>query len=321
MSESALRAPTEQDAMTVVEVVMQRPAHQIERFPTGLCHYVYDVVTDHGQRVVVRLARADTAPLLLGGINWSRVLRPRGVPLPALLHADATATIVPFAFMLLEHLPGVDLGRVYAQMSRQHKRGVAAAIVRIQRLVHALPPGSGYGYATALQTALPHQSWTALVAQTLIDAHQHIARVGVVDLRHVDRVERRLPRFKAYLDAVAPTAFLDDTTTKNVLIDRGRVAGIVDVDVVCYGDPLWTVALTQMALLQQRLDLDYIAAWTELLNLTREQQRILPFYTAVFCIGFLSELGIAHNQASAAAVEAARVDHLTRILDTLLEAC
>ncbi len=321
MSPPSQRAPTERDAITIVEVVMQRPVQHIRRFPTGLCHYVYDIVTDHGQHVVVRIARSDTTPLLRGGIHWSRVLRPRGVPLPALLHADVEARIVPFAFMLLEHLPGVDLGQAYPQLSRHQKRDVAAALVRIQRLVHALPHGSGYGYATALDDVLPHQRWTDIVEQSLKDSYQGIARVGVVDLCHVDRVHQRLSRFRSYLDTVAPTPFLDDTTTKNVLIGHGMFVGIVDVDHVCYGDPLWTVALTQMALLNQGADLDYIDAWTELLMLTREQRRVLSFYTAVFCIIFLSELGQAYNQASAAPVDPATVHHLTCILDTLLAAC
>ncbi len=93
------------------------------------------------------------------------------------------------------------------------------------------------------------------------------------------------------------------------------------MDEVCYGDPLWTVALTQMALLQQGADLDYIHAWTAVLKLTGEQHRVLHFYTAVFCLVFLSELGQTYNQAVAAPVEARVVHYLITILDDLLDAC
>ena len=44
------------------------------------------------------------------------------------------------------------------------------------------------------------------------------------------------------LEAVPPLPFLDDLTTKNVLVDGGRLSGVVDVDVVCFGDPLATPA-------------------------------------------------------------------------------
>ncbi len=321
MPQPSLSLPTEQDAVTIVEAVLQRPVLHVHRFPTGLCHYVYDVVLDNRQQVVARLARADTQALLAGGVAWSHVLRPRGVPLPRLLHADVTATQLPFAFMLLEHLPGVDLGQTYPYLSRHQKQAIAAAVVRIQRQVHRLPQGNGYGYATAPHAVLPHRSWATFVEQIVLDAQHGIAHVGVVDVRHVDRVHRQLPRFRSYLDAVDPMAFLDDTTTKNVLIDRGAFTGIVDVDEVCYGDPLWTVALTQMALLKQGEDLDYIAAWTALLNLTKEHHRVLSFYTAVFCLIFLSELGQVYNQSAATPVEAHMVYHLTTILDDLVNGC
>lgn len=151
MPQPSLSLPTEQDAVTIVEAVLQRPVLHVHRFPTGLCHYVYDVVLDNRQQVVARLARADTQALLAGGVAWSHVLRPRGVPLPRLLHADVTATQLPFAFMLLEHLPGVDLGQTYPYLSRHQKQAIAAAVVRIQRQVHRLPQGT----ATAMP---PHRT-------------------------------------------------------------------------------------------------------------------------------------------------------------------
>jgi hypothetical protein len=58
----------------------------------------------------------------------------------------------------------------------------------------------------------------------------------------------------------------------------------VDVDGISYGDPLFLVAQIQMPLLKAREDLDYIAAWTDYLQLTPEQHRVLQFYTANFSV-------------------------------------
>lgn len=90
--------------------------------------------------------------------------------------------------------------------------------------------------------------------------------------------------------------FLDDTTTKNVLIDQGQLSGIVDVDTVCFGDPLLTPALTQMALLKSAFDTDYISFWAEALLLNLGGRRHLALYTAIFCVIFLSELGQQFNK-------------------------
>src|SRR6185369_3408229 len=102
--------------------------------------------TEDQQQVVVRIARPEAGALLAGGVFWSRLLRPQGVPLPALLYADLEATIVPFAFMLLEKLPGADLGHVYRRLSFSDKQAIAAELVRIQAKVQQfLPPGNGFG--------------------------------------------------------------------------------------------------------------------------------------------------------------------------------
>jgi hypothetical protein len=47
-------------------------------------------------------------------------------------------------------------------------------------------------------------------------------------------------------DRIAPTPFLHDTTTKNVIVtSEGHFSGIVDVDDLCLGDPRYPAALTQ----------------------------------------------------------------------------
>jgi Ser/Thr protein kinase RdoA (MazF antagonist) len=311
--------PTEQDAITIIQTIFQRDVNHIQRFPTGLCHYVYGVVTNDQQRVVVRIARRETQALLAGGVYWSRLLRSQGVPLPALLYADLEATIVPFAFMVLEQVPGQDLHEVYRHLSRPDKQVIAVELARIQaRVQAALPPGAGFGCATSLEETPPHRTWIEVIEQSLDDSRRQMAQAGVVDLQHVEQVQQRLARFRPYLAQVEPTPFLDDTTTKNVLIHNRRLAGLVDVDEICYGDPLWVIAQTQMALLKPGEDLDYIAAWTDHLQLTAEQCRVLQFYTAVCCATFLSELGHAFNKDQPEPVDERLVRHLIRVLDDLL---
>lgn len=59
--------PTEQDAITIVQTVLQRPVSAVHRLPTGLCHYVYSVTMDDQQQVVARIARPETQAFLAGG--------------------------------------------------------------------------------------------------------------------------------------------------------------------------------------------------------------------------------------------------------------
>ena len=140
-----------------------------------------------------------------------------------------------------------------------------------------------------LQNVYPTLSTTEM--RTLAHKIAGIQRTGIIDERQVDRVAARHETHRAYFERVARTPFLDDTTTKNVIIDNGKLSGIVDIDMVCFGDPLFTVALTRMSLLSREYDVDYIGFWCAELNITTEQANVLDAYTALVCVDFLGEIG------------------------------
>lgn len=309
------RTPTETDAAILVEPAVGEAASRVARFATGLANYVYDVVTVGGSRVVVRM---NVLPEGLAGANrWLTRLRALGVPVPRVLYADLEAKLTPFPALVLEHLPGVDLGEVLPSLSPVEKRAIAAEVVAAQQRVHTLPPGAGYGYVADAARPFPHRAWRAVVAASLARSRARIEQGGVFDPEHVTRLEARLHGWDHYLAGVRPVAFLDDTTTKNVLVHEGRLSGIVDVDVVCYGDPLWTVALTRMALLSDDHDLDYLWAWCELADIGQDQRAVLDFYTAVFCVDFMSEVGQTFNRETAVAADPVWVNRLEGIYSHL----
>jgi hypothetical protein len=91
-------------------------------------------------------------------------------------------------------------------------------------------------------------------------------------------------------------AFFDDATTKNVLISDGKLAGIIDLDWICFGDRLYVIALTTMSLLSMHVDLEYVDYWKKLENLNNMQETVLLFYILVFCVDFMSEKGMRFNK-------------------------
>jgi Ser/Thr protein kinase RdoA (MazF antagonist) len=309
--------PTERDAEAVVRRALGAGVRSVTRFPTGLCHYVYDVVTDGGRRVVARLSSSVTRDILAGGVYWHLRLRAIGVPLPALLYSDIGPEDACSA-MLLERLPGRDLSLVYADLTPAHKRALAAEVVAVQRRVATLAQAPGFGFARSYDDPSLHSTWLDVVQADLERSRRRIAAAGIVDARLIDRVHERVHAISLYLLAVEPTPFLDDITTKNVLIHDGALSGIVDTDYVCFGDPLFTLALTTMALLAAGHDTLYTDAWRAVLDLRPEQVRALDVYTAVFCVNFLSELGQRFNRDEPAPVDLAYQRRLERILDQLL---
>ena len=98
-----------------------------------------------------------------------------------------------------------------------------------------------------------------------------------------------MQRFEAYFRAVPSTCFLDDITVKNVIIQHGELQGLVDFDCVCYGDPLYWLALTATGVVSDvgTRELFYVEELKRLWELTVEQEQIFALYSAAMSLDFI----------------------------------
>ncbi len=309
-------APKSSDILHALRRHYTGPAHSIRRFNTGLAHYVYEVMTD-GDPIVVRMADSAEWNGIPGGVYWGDRLRPLGVPLPKLIGHDLAA---PYPYMLLERLPGRDLGDVYPSLSPSQKKTIALQIADIQARVAALPHARWYGYLSSYEFPQePHPTWLAVLEDGLRRAENLIRRAGIFDPEIVQRARRAAAPWEPYFASVPPAPFLDDTTTKNVLILDGALSGLVDVDVMCFGDRLDVLALTNMALLSRGWDTDYVEYWAEAWQLTAAQMRTTHLYTLLHGVYFLGEVGQAFNREEADVVDEAYAAHLREVVEGLME--
>ena len=202
-----------------------------------------------------------------------RVLRSLGLPVPNVVAAGDDGV---HAVLVLEWIPGRDLGFALAGMTTTEKRSVAGRVAEIQRRVDTLPRGRGYGW-TPIGGVGSFPTWTAVV-------EREIARLP----EPIRALLRPGPAHRSHFRGVEPLPFLDDLTVKNVLIHEGRLSGIVDLDFVCYGDPLFGLALAEATAVLDCDDADYgrllRAAWAP----TRFHGRIADLYAAIFAAGFLA---------------------------------
>jgi len=290
----------------------------VARFPTGLRHFVFQATSGEGQRIVVRASRRDDVGIVNDAQYWSDKLRPLGVPLPKLLHADVTMARHPFPFAILERLPGCDLCYVVGNLEQDELRSLARRLSAVQAIVTGLPLGRGYGFSPRIEGPFPHDRWQDVIASSLARSRKRIGDAGVVSEFHADRVEAVSDRLLAYFAGVRPVPFLHDITTKNVIIEGARLTGIVDVDDLCFGDPLFLVGLIRMALLANGHGPAYADAWVDVLRPDADQQVALNFYTAMFCLDFMGELGHRFNRARPTLVDKAYVERLKWLLDNYL---
>ncbi len=312
------RLPQLPDAVALAESHFGAAVEFAARFPTGLCHWVYDMRLADGRKIVVRLAMPGNRMFIAGGIHWSDKLRPLGVPLPTLLHGNSQAE--PFPYMILHRLPGEDLGDVYTTLKPEDRRKIAFDLAGIQMRVGQTSPGRGFGFAHAAEGPFAHSTWRDMLESYLSRSRQWMMQAGVVNPEWIDRARKHLDLHQKYLAAILPKPFLDDITTKNVLIHENKLSGIVDVDTLCYGDALYHVALIQMALLSRGWPLDYVAAWREAMNVSPQQQAVLSLYTALHGVAFLSEFGQKFNRSAANDVNPQNVEVVADIVTNMLKA-
>jgi hypothetical protein len=309
--------PTEQDAVYILEKAIDEKAVRVKRFPTGSQHYVYDVLTESGKQLAVRIGVEESRGHIAGAVYWHEVLEKKGLPLPKFLFSEVKNNLFEFPVVIMERLQGKDLGVIYKELSQGQKRKLALEISNIQKVVGTLPQAIGFGYARSFEDKTLKSSWLKLIENQLQRTKKRIVESGIFSLDYLNKVYELVADNKKYILEIKPVAFLDDTTTKNVIIHEGGLSGIVDIDFVCFGDPLYVVSLTKMALLSSGYDLDYVNYWIEDLQLTNEQEKILTLYTIAHCVGFMSEIGHKFNKETSE-VNQNRVEKLKSIFDNLL---
>jgi aminoglycoside phosphotransferase (APT) family kinase protein len=194
---------------------------------------------------------------------------------------------------------------------------IAHSVAAIQDCVAQLPNAQGFGYGYSFSDPRLTRNWLAILEQQLDRSRERIKTGGVVREFHVDRALQAMQAFRGYLQNVEPVAFLHDTTTKNVLVNGEGLVGIVDIDDICFGDRLYVLGLSYMAILSSKRNTDYIDFWCEAWNLSHLHMHIMRLYTAIHCVGFLSEIGQRFNK-DVAEIDYAKLRHLENILDILL---
>jgi aminoglycoside phosphotransferase len=283
----------------------------VQQFTTGARHHVFDIVFKGRPPIVVRIGDPSDQTEMAGALYLSELLRPRGVPLPAILAADVQAE---HPWLVLERLPGTDLGAVIADLSDSQLDHIAASVAQAQVITAHTCAAGRYGYAIRPEEA-PHSVWSEVLDAHLARSRRRIASAGLFDAGLVDRVQSRLTIMRDAIDRVTPTPFLHDTTTRNVIVTaEGGFSGIVDVDDLCFGDPRYPAALTMAVLMAQGESVAYVKAWLRYAE--QKDDPVFRLYVSTFLLDLMSEHGQTFNGNEHPSTPGAR-----RSLRLAFEAC
>ncbi len=249
---------------------------QLIRCNVGQGNYVYHLVCQ-GVDYILRFNREQRSYAATAGWLWK--LDRLKLPVPRVM---VLSRYEEFNYMILTYLEGRDIGEVYPQLSTSEKKEIAQELTAIQNRVATL----------SCDLAGEDWSWNAFIKDMLDRAEGRIRQTGYFDPEKVQRLRWAAKNLDDYFSAVDPVPYLDDISSKNLLIHEGRLSGIIDVDEMGFGDPLTYIALTKMALLNEGWDTDYADFLLEERKPTLLEQRAFLFYTLLYCVDFMGERGM-----------------------------
>ena len=264
---------------------------EIIRNTVGLAGYVYTVVIND-TKYVIKIS--DDKNLILGSTYWLNEVKDFDIPIPSVIAENLSNA--PYYFVM-SFIPGKDLGLVYSYLSKNEKENIAKKIIGFQKEIKKLPMAKGFGSLNSYEDFENICfSWEESLLNDINRAEEAIIKNGIFSVEYVLKLKQIMPNFKEYFSSVKPEPFLDDITTKNVLIHEGKLSGIIDLDWISFGDEVLFLGLVTMALLSMNADLDYADYLKDEMNLNEMQEQALKFYVLMFCVIFMSEKGMCFNQ-------------------------
>ena len=274
----------EAEAAAVAAAVLGVPPVRVERqVLTHSGNAVYRVHLPAGESVALR-ASPNPKTFAFTRQNLAS-LSALGLPVPSVLAAGPTAA--GGSYVMLSWMRGRDLIYELDGMGRPQMTRLAEQVVDVQRRVGTLPPAGRFGWAPVGRSPAL-QTWGEVFGRPAVAE-------AVRDGTPLGELRARLctlrARVEPYLGTVRPTPFLDDLTTKNVLVEEGSLSGIIDVDFVCYGDPLLAVGATLACVAG---DVGPAGAFygEELLRCSEPdaaQRLAVLFYATLWAVGFLGQ--------------------------------
>lgn len=101
-----------------------------------------------------------------------------------------------------------------------------------------------------------------------------------------------------------------------MLINQGKLSGVIDFDWICFGDKIYYVALTNMALISFGYDTKYIDYLMEQMKASELEREMLKLYTLVFCVDFMAEKGMEFKDQIVKVTEN-QVERLNKIYEEI----
>lgn len=263
------------EAAMIFEDSTKKSVVRIERCCVGIANYVFAVSTT-AEKFILRCSKEEDA--YQDTVYWLSKLAGCEIPIPIVL---SKGTYRDYSYLILSYIRGDDIGDVYNQLNDNEKKQIAKEVVEIQRRVSRIEVSINAEW-----------TWNSFIDELLNRAGERIKSKNYFDTNKILVIKKLQQEIQEYLDAIQPIPYLDDISTKNLLIYEGKVSGIIDIDWIGLSDMLTFVALTRVALLNMDLDTRYTDYLLDEIHPNTIEYKAFIFYCLLYCVDFMGERGM-----------------------------
>ncbi len=285
----------------VLSHIHQTPQH-VERCAVGIGNQVY-IAQCNNEKYVIRCSQDENA--YVNTIHWLTELSKLDIAVPKILFYGKYEE---YNYLILNYFEGKDIGLIYPDLTKPEKKKIAKEVMEIQRKVSRLQPSHiNAGW-----------SWYNFLDGMLERADMRITRNGYFDNGKVKQLKKQISHLDTYFSNIKPIAYLDDISTKNLLIHNGQLSGIIDIDWMGAGDNLTFIAMTYVALMNMGYETDYVEYLLEERGCSDSERKAFLFYSLLFVVDFMGERGMQFGDKKIDVNEEI-VNTLNQIYDCLWE--
>ncbi len=293
--------------------VFSSEPQKIERMKIGLDNEVYSVqVAD--QEYIIRLNKSDS---LKGSTKYIPLFNSKGIKVPDIIADDYSKELIPFNYQVLSKFPGDDIGLVFSTLTDEQLKSIASEIADIVKKLITIPTNGKFGCVGIDESELK-DSLFEIWQETLRNIKERTEQTKVVSPEYLDVFENSLTKYNDYFKTVSSQFYFDDMSSKNVIINNGEFAGLIDLDGVAYGDFLEGIGRIKASWYGTRQGEIYTNAVMNSLSLSEEQRKMVTVYALLTRIHWLSEIGIQFNQNTSTNIDSERVKASSAVIDGLI---
>ena len=266
---------------------------------TGLCNEVYKIKIKRGQTVILRLNR-DKNPLK-GSDRFIPLFKAKNIPVPTILSRDYSKKTIPYAYQILSEIKGNDIGEIIGSLTKPQLKNIAKEISSIFNKLKKLPTNGKFGWVGYKDINL-HNSWTKAVKDNINITISRGKKTKILNTKDIIFLHEIFEKNKSYFGKVKSIFYYDDMSSKNVMINKGRFNGIVDLDGVSYGDYLETIGRIKASWYGTKNGKYYTECIMTEQRLSKNQIKITTIYALLHSLYWMCENGIKFNDNTTSSI-------------------